>query len=87
MSASTQFSRWRRGVKRALLAVDAFIDSSMYEGGRLSLAILKAIAAFSDRLHVSGVRKALIDLTCEGLNLSIVGLLGGAGARPAGVSG
>ena len=76
MSAAANFSRWWRSVRRALLAVDAFIDSSMYEGGRRSLAILKAIAAFSDRLHVSGVRKALIDLTCEGLNLGIVGLLG-----------
>ena len=76
MSAAANFSRWWRSVKRALLAVDAFVDSSMYEGGRRSLAILKAIAAFSDGLHVSGVRKALIDLTCEGLNLSIVVLLG-----------
>jgi penicillin-binding protein 1A len=75
VSAAANFSRWRRGVKHALLAVDAFIDSSMYEAGRRSLAILKAIAAISDRLHVSGVRKALIDMTCEGLNLSIVGLL------------
>ena len=75
MSAAANFSRWRRGVKHALLAIDAFIDSSMYEAGRRSLAILKTIAAISDRLHVSGVRKALIDMTCEGLNLSIVGLL------------
>jgi len=76
VSAAANFSRWGRSVKRALLAVDAFIDSSMYEGGRRSLAILRAIAAISDGLHVSGVRKALIDLTCEGLNVGIVALLG-----------
>jgi penicillin-binding protein 1A len=75
VSAAANFSRWWRGVKRALLAIDAFIDSSMYEGGRRSLAVLKAIAAFSDGLHVSGVRKALIDMTCEGLNLGVVVLL------------
>ncbi len=75
MSASANFSRWWRSVKRTLLAIDAFVDSAMYEGGRRSLAILKAIAAFSDGLHVSGLRKAMIDMTCEGLNLSIVGLL------------
>jgi penicillin-binding protein 1A len=64
-----------RGVRRKLLAFDAFVDSSMFEGQRRSFAILKAIAALSDRLHVAGPRKALIDLTCEGLNLSVVGLL------------
>ncbi len=75
MSAGEKLSQWWRGAKRRLLAVDAFIDSSMYEGGRFSLATLKTIAAFSDGLHVSGVRKALIDFACEGLNLGIVLLL------------
>jgi len=75
VSAGEKLSQWWRGAKRRLLAVDAFIDSSMYEGGRFSLATLKTIAAFSDGLHVSGVRKALIDFACEGLNLGIVLLL------------
>ena len=76
MAAAANKPQWWRRVKHALLAADAFIDSFMYESGRRSLAILKAIAAFSDSLHLSGVRKLLLDLTCEGLNVGIVALVG-----------
>jgi penicillin-binding protein 1A len=76
LAEENQSPAFRRGVKRALLGFDAFVDSSMFEGRRRSIAILKAIAALSDRLHVAGLRKAVIDLACEGLNLSVVALLG-----------
>jgi penicillin-binding protein 1A len=65
----------RKAVARALLAFDAWVDSSVYEGQRRAIAVLRTVAAASDRLHVSGGRKAFIDLLCEGANLGVVGLI------------
>ena len=68
-------SRILKAISRALLAFDAFIDSSMYEGQRRTWRVFGAIAAASERLRVTGVTKALIDLTCEGLNAGFVALV------------
>ncbi|MGO9744546.1 MAG: transglycosylase domain-containing protein [Roseiarcus sp.] len=64
-----------KSVARMLLAVDAFVDSSMYGAGRRSVGALQAIAAASDSLRLGGLAKAVVDLACEGANLSVVGLI------------
>ncbi len=52
------------------------MDSSLYDAQRRTIGALRAAAAFSDRLHVSGARKFFIDAACEGVNLGVVGLIG-----------
>ena len=64
-----------KSVRRALLGVDAFIDSAMYNGQRRALAAWQAIAEASQRLRLFGVGKVALDLVCEGLNLGFVGLV------------
>ncbi len=51
------------------------MDSSLYDAQRRSIRVLQAVAAASDRLHLAGARKFLVDMTCEGLNIGVVGLL------------
>jgi penicillin-binding protein 1A len=67
--------RFGKAVARALLSFDALIDSSMYNGQRRALRIWQSIAAFSESLRLVGLSKAILDLTCEGLNLGLVGLI------------
>ncbi|HEY1944433.1 MAG TPA: transglycosylase domain-containing protein [Roseiarcus sp.] len=75
MPSSEKLSRFRKSVARASLAFDAWVDSSLYDAGRRSIRVLQAFAAMSDRLHVAGARKLVIDLACEGCNLAVVGLI------------
>ncbi len=62
-------------MSRSLLAFDAFVDSSMFNARRTTLGALRTIDAASDRLHVSGGPRVLVELACEGLNLGLVGLV------------
>ena len=73
--SKARFRRVLNAVSRALLAFDAFVDSSMFSARRTVLGALRAIDAASDRLHVSGAPRVLIDLACEGLTLGLVGLV------------
>src|SRR5208282_1323239 len=75
LSSSSERARFWKAVARGLLAFDAWVDSSLYEADRRALRVLQAVAAASDRLHLFGVRKVLVDAACEGLNLGAVGLL------------
>jgi penicillin-binding protein 1A len=60
---------------RALLALDAFIDSTMFAAGQRTLRILQAIDDASDRMHLSGVARAAVEVACEALTLGLAGLL------------
>ncbi len=75
MSEPAKKSGLLRALRRGLLSFDAFIDSSMYNAGRRSLAILAAIAAASERLNLRGLPKLGLDLACEGVNVGLVGLI------------
>ena len=68
-------ARIGKAIARALLAVDALVDSSMFNAQRRTLRVLQRIAAASESLRVTGLAKASIDLTCEGLNVGFVGLV------------
>jgi len=67
--------RLGKAVARALLSFDALIDSSMFNAQRRALRIWQSISAFSESLRLVGLGKAVLDLTCEGLNLGLVGLI------------
>ncbi len=75
LSGSSGMSRFRKVVARVLLAFDALVDSSLYDAQRRSIRALQAVAAFSDRFHLSGARKLLVEALCEGANLGVVGLI------------
>jgi len=60
-------------IARALLAFDAWINSSLYESGQQARQRYDAFAAFMDRFHVSGWRKAGVELACETLTLGLAG--------------
>ena len=75
MSPRLNGSRLLKALRRALLAFDSFIDSSMYDAGRRASGSLSAIAAASERLRVRGLAKVGFDLACEGANAGLVGLV------------
>jgi penicillin-binding protein 1A len=62
-------------IGRGFLALDAFIDSSLYSGKRRAIAAYAAYSAFMDRFYVSGVAKFAVEIACEGLTLGLAGLL------------
>jgi len=66
-------SDFAKSAARIFLALDAYVDSSLYAGGRRARAAFEAIAAFSDRFHVSGPTKIAVELFCEGLTISLAG--------------
>jgi penicillin-binding protein 1A len=68
-------SRFGKTAARLLLAFDALIDSSMYDGQRRAIRALQAIGAFSDRFRLTGMAKFAVDAACEGLNVGLVGLI------------
>jgi penicillin-binding protein 1A len=78
LSVKTVFDRllqsrlWRK-TKRALLAFDAFIDSSLYASGERARDRYAAFSAFLDGFHVAGWRRVLVELSCETLTLGIAG--------------
>jgi penicillin-binding protein 1A len=72
---NSQITRLLATVSRALLALDAFVDSSMFNARQRAYNILRALDAASDRLHLSGVARVLVELACEALTLGLAGLL------------
>ena len=84
LSSTSATSRFWKAVARGLLAFDAWVDSSLYDAQRRSIRVLQAVAAASDRLHLAGARKFLVDMTCEGLNIGVVGTAPRSGVGVAG---
>jgi len=66
-------SRLYKRAARALLALDALVDSSLYDSQERARASYAAFAALMDRLHVSGWRRILVELFCEGSNVALAG--------------
>jgi len=61
--------------KRAFLALDAFVDSSLYESGQGAKKVYAAFSGLMDRLYVSGFAKLCVEAACESLNIGVVVLL------------
>ncbi len=60
---------------RVLLALDAFINSTMFAAGQKAVGVLETIDEASDRLHLSGAPRIAVELACEALTLGLGGLL------------
>src|SRR5271166_6305345 len=68
-------TRLLSAASRALLAFDAFVDSSMFNAWRALASVWRRVDAASDRLHLSGGLRILVELACEGLTIGLAGLL------------
>ncbi|MGD0720787.1 MAG: PBP1A family penicillin-binding protein [Roseiarcus sp.] len=75
MSDQLRNSALFKFVGRAFLAIDAFIDSSLYDGRRRAIEAYTAYSAALDRLHVSGSGRFAVEMACEGLTLGLAGAL------------
>lgn len=64
-------SRLYRRAALALLAFDAFVDSSLFNSQERARASYAALAASMDRLHVSGWKRILLELFCEASNVGL----------------
>ena len=73
--SQTRITRLLETASRALLAFDAFVDSSMFSARRTAFSALQTIDAASDRLHLSGGPRILVEFACEALTLGLAGLL------------
>ncbi len=74
----------RRQIARALLAFDAFVNSTLYESTESFKENYAAFSAFMDRFHIAGWRRVLNELACETLTLGVgLGVLALALAVPA----
>jgi len=60
-----------RGVSNALLAADAWIDSSLYDSGRNARDAYERFTLFMDRFHVAGLKRIGVEFGCEAFTVSI----------------
>jgi penicillin-binding protein 1A len=75
VSRGLQSSALFKFIGRAFLALDAFVDSSLFSGKRRAIAAYASYSAFLDRFHVSGLGKIAVEAACEGLTLGLAGAL------------
>jgi penicillin-binding protein 1A len=66
---------WKRSIKRFLLALDAWIDFSLFRSASGARESYERFSTFMDRFHVSGWRRWLNELLSEGATLSAFGLV------------
>jgi len=66
-------SQLYKRVARILLAFDALIDSSMFDGGRRARETYENFSAFMERFHVSGFTRLGVEAACEALTLGLAG--------------
>ena len=74
----------RRRLARALLALDSYVNSYLYESGRRTREAYEAFIIFMERFHVSGWHRLVVDFLCEASNVGIAaGVLALTLATPA----
>jgi penicillin-binding protein 1A len=64
-------ARLRRKIARALLAFDAFVDSSLHTNQERAREYYASFAAFMDGFHIAGWRRVLNELACETLTIGL----------------
>ena len=60
-------------VRRALLAFDSWIDSSVWGSGHSASGSYERFALFMERFHVTGLKRIAVEVGCEAFTLSIAG--------------
>lgn len=68
-------ARWTTRLKRFALAVDSWVDDTLWGAGRRAGESYERIRSFTDRLTVTGGRRVAAELASEGLNIGIAGSL------------
>ncbi|MGH6848819.1 MAG: transglycosylase domain-containing protein [Methylocella sp.] len=71
MFDGTRASHLRGKIARALLALDAFVDSSLHTSLVRARENYASFAAFMDGFHIAGWRRVLNELACEILTLGL----------------
>ncbi len=66
-------ARWFRVLRNALLALDSWIDSSLYEAGVESQEMWRDFSSFMERFHTRGGARLAVELACEALTLAVIG--------------
>jgi penicillin-binding protein 1A len=64
-------ARWFRSIRNALLALDSWIDSSLYDAGARVGELWRDFSSFMERFHVRGATRVAVDLACESLTLAV----------------
>ena len=64
---------WKPKIKRAMLAIDAWVDFSVFRSGVGLRESYERFSTFMDRFHTAGVRRVMVELTSEGATLGAAG--------------
>ncbi len=68
-----QNSKFGKRISRAMLAFDAWINSSLFDSSQRARSVCADFSAYMDRFYVSGWRKLGVEAACEGLTLGLAG--------------
>ena len=60
---------WKPKFKRAMLAIDAWVDFSVFRSAAGSREGYERFSTFMDRFHTAGLRRFAVELTSEGATL------------------
>ena len=75
MAKRPDFLTLKKAAAHALLAFDAWVDSSLFSGKQRAAAGYEAISSFSERFHVDGAARIVVELLCEAATLGLAGLI------------
>ncbi len=64
---------WKPKLKRAMLAIDAWVDFSVFRSASGSREGYERFSTFMDRFHTAGWRRWAVELTSEGATLGCAG--------------
>lgn len=68
-------ANWTTRLKRFALAVDSWIDDTLWGAGRRAGEAYERLRSYADRLTVSGGKRLAAEFASEGLNVGIAGAL------------
>jgi penicillin-binding protein 1A len=66
-------SRLYKRAARLLLALDAYVDSSLFDSSRGAREAYENFSAFMNRFQVRGLRRVAVEIGCESLTLALGG--------------
>jgi penicillin-binding protein 1A len=66
---------WKARIQRFFLALDAWVDFSLFRGASGAREAYERFSTFMDRFHVAGWRRGLNELASEAATLGTVGLV------------
>jgi len=64
---------WKPNLKRRMLAVDAWVDFSVFRSAASLRETYERFSTFMDRFHTAGWRRWVVEITSEGATLGAAG--------------